>query len=167
MGYQRCVIAASGAAIILAALAASFNHSFENAMRAVRAANAMAKFPGRRALVVGGTSGIGEGVAKRLAEADFGVTIVGRSAERAESIVAQLRAISPGSEHGFLACDAELLANAKSCADAYRSKNDRLDVLVLSQGIGTFQGRTVRQTACLFVLSAILALLLQPAVAGH
>lgn len=144
MGYRRCVIAASAAALVLAALTASFSRSFENTMRAVRAANALANFSGRRAVVVGGTSGIGEGVAKRLAEASFDVTIVGRSAERGHAIVAELQTIGPGARHEFIACDAQLLANAKSCADAFRSKHDSLDVLVLSQGIGTFQGRTVR-----------------------
>eukprot|EP00981_Chlorochromonas_danica_P001314 scaffold281_cov282-Ochromonas_danica.AAC.14 len=46
--------------------------------------------PGKRAIVIGGTSGIGEGIARRLAKAQVSITIVGRDADRGQAIVKEL-----------------------------------------------------------------------------
>ncbi len=43
------------------------------------------------AVVVGGTSGIGHGIALRLAEANASVTIVGRDATRGSAIVEDMK----------------------------------------------------------------------------
>lgn len=144
MRYRKVLIA-SGVVVAATAVAiAVYGRSEQNAMQALRAANAAASFAGRRAVVVGGTSGIGEAVAKRLAQAQFSVAVVGRSAERGRAIIAELKALSPTADHEFLECDAFLLANAKTCASSYIAKHDKLDVLVVSQGMATIQGRTVR-----------------------
>ena len=50
---------------------------------------------GKEAIVVGGTSGIGMGIALRLAEAGAAVTIVGRDRTRAAQIVEQMNAAAP------------------------------------------------------------------------
>lgn len=91
--------------------------------------------------MVGGTSGIGHGIAMRLAKANFGVTIVGRNAERAREIVTQLASLG-GQEHEFFSCDAMLISNLRDFAAAYAQKHTTLDVLVETQGIATTQGRT-------------------------
>jgi 3-oxoacyl-[acyl-carrier protein] reductase len=44
-----------------------------------------------RALVIGGTSGIGYGIARSLAKEGCNVTISGRSKERGEEIVRELK----------------------------------------------------------------------------
>ena len=67
------VIVAPAAAIAVAAIWYETNRNM--ALAALRAAQAPLKYPGRRALVVGGTSGIGRGLAIRLAEADYDVTM--------------------------------------------------------------------------------------------
>eukprot|EP00455_Lapot_gusevi_P012973 TRINITY_DN1624_c0_g1_i1.p1 TRINITY_DN1624_c0_g1~~TRINITY_DN1624_c0_g1_i1.p1 ORF type:complete len:337 (-),score=110.01 TRINITY_DN1624_c0_g1_i1:100-1038(-) len=101
-------------------------------------------FPGRVAVVVGGTSGIGSGIAMRLAQANVGVTIVGRSAERGQEIVKKMSELStnPDVRHEFMACDAMLLSSVADCAAQYARAHPKLDFLVLTQGIATTQGRT-------------------------
>jgi NAD(P)-dependent dehydrogenase (short-subunit alcohol dehydrogenase family) len=129
----------------LSVLAYSYVQSSQMALAAARARNAAANYAGRHAVVVGGTSGIGEGIALRLAEANFSVTIVGRNAERGRAIVDAMRAKSgaaSGAQHAFMAADAQYVASAKPFAAEYGKAHPRLDVLVLTQGIGTFQGRT-------------------------
>ena len=110
------------------------------ALAAARARNAKANCAGRRAVVVGGTSGIGHGIAMRLAKANFGVTIVGRNAERGKEIVAQLTALG-GQSHEFMACDATLISNLRAFAGEYAKKYPALDVLVETQGIASVEGR--------------------------
>ena len=113
-----------------------------SSLSSVRTANAAAgKFPGRRAVVVGGTSGIGCAIALRLAQADFCVTVVGRNAAVGAEVVAEMRAAG-GRDHEFVACDSQLIANAYTFGNTYASKHDSLDVLVMTQGIATMQGRT-------------------------
>lgn len=63
-------------------------------MRLVRASNGLVDLTGKRAVVVGGTSGIGKGIALRLAKAGASVTIVGRSQERAADIIKQMQQFS-------------------------------------------------------------------------
>jgi len=98
-------------------------------------------FPTRRALVIGGTSGIGHGVAVRLARAEFDVTIAGRNAEAANSVLEEMKAAGSG-KHAFRKIDASLMSGVKSFAEEFRKEQDRLDVLVLTQGMFTLQGRT-------------------------
>jgi NAD(P)-dependent dehydrogenase (short-subunit alcohol dehydrogenase family) len=94
----------------------------------------------RRALVVGGTSGIGHGVALALARrGDIEVTIAGRSATRGAEIVQELTAASPGHKHSFEAVDGFDLQTFKKLAD---KKKGQVDLLVMTQGMATIQGFT-------------------------
>lgn len=110
---------------------------------AIRARNAHVDLSGQRAVVVGGTSGIGEGIALRLAQANCAVTIVGRNRERGNAIVGEMTVLSKaGVSHEFVECDSFMMSNVKRCCTDVSSKYDRLDYLVLTQGIATIQGRT-------------------------
>lgn len=104
------------------------------------------KFPGRKALVVGGTSGLGEGIAVRLAKAEFDVLIAGRNAEAGRRVVEEMERArdgngTPGS-FKFEKLDASVLANVKEFTEEYEKKEGKLDVLVLTQGIASLAGRT-------------------------
>lgn len=99
------------------------------------------RLSGARAVVVGGTSGIGHGVAVSLAKAGATVTIVGRDAERGAGVVRELATLG-GAGHEFVPCDASILSNAKAFAARFAAEHDRLDVLVLTQGIASMAGRT-------------------------
>lgn len=162
-------------------------------MRAAHKQLSLASRP--RCVVVGGTNGIGRAIALRLAQAGGSVTVIGRSRESGESVVAEMTARHPSGEHAFVQMDASLLRNAaefgKTCvrsetlptlvtilaiiwpcsssidrplsygglcrqeADSLcrqqyhtglmltsRYAQDKLDILVLTQGIATTQGRT-------------------------
>ena len=98
-------------------------------------------FPQRTALVVGGTAGLGHGIAVRLAQANMDVTIAGRSEEAGKKVVAEMDASGPG-KHDFKKLDASLMSNVKAFTEEFKREKGKLDVLVLTQGIATLQGRT-------------------------
>eukprot|EP01116_Phalansterium_solitarium_P016151 TRINITY_DN3685_c0_g1_i2.p2 TRINITY_DN3685_c0_g1~~TRINITY_DN3685_c0_g1_i2.p2 ORF type:complete len:166 (-),score=41.81 TRINITY_DN3685_c0_g1_i2:102-599(-) len=112
-------------------------------LSSVRAKNSAVNLAGKRAVVVGGTRGVGAGIAVRLAQADVSVTVVGRNRQAGEEIVSQMRNASKSAEASFdfVECDVSLLANAQRFATEYIRRPDvsKLDYLVLSQGIGTLQ----------------------------
>lgn len=110
-------------------------------LAAIRSRNAAVQYADRVACVVGGTSGIGEGIAVRLARAGMRVLVVGRSVERGQRVVARLAAVG-GSGHRFIPCDVSLLTNVAACTHSLRSEADALHVLVLSSGIASLNGRT-------------------------
>jgi len=127
---------------IFLAVVLNHNHSTMAALRAIKAANKEISLSGKTAVVVGGTSGIGHGVAKRLALAGASVTIVGRS-ER--GIVEELTALSPetaGATHSFVPVNAYLLSGVATACTKIKAKHDRIDYLVQSQGMATIQGFT-------------------------
>jgi hypothetical protein len=92
-------------------------------------------------VVIGGTAGIGKGIALRLAESNCSVTIVGRNAEAGESIVAEMKKKSPQQEFAFIKSDSSLLGNARPFAELYRnaSAGKPLDFVVATAGIATMQ----------------------------
>jgi len=102
----------------------------------------MAALQMRRALVVGGTSGIGRGVALWLAGQQVHVTVAGRSAERGGAVVDAMRAAWADGEHEFVPVDAFSIAALGSMCRTYASAHNRLDFLVMTQGMATLQGFT-------------------------
>lgn len=99
----------------------------------------------RQALVVGGTSGIGHGIALSLAQHGHNVIIAGRSSKRGADIVAELQKCSSTKtqEHSFHPVDAFDLKSVKELADfVSNDKTKPVDLLVLSQGMATIQGYT-------------------------
>lgn len=112
------------------------------ALKEIAAANATTQLAGKNAIVTGGTSGIGQGIAMRLARAQASVTIVGRNKVRGDEIVAQMTALAPQATHRFVSNDAFSLREGQAFATKYIAEHDRLDYLVLSQGMATTQGFT-------------------------
>jgi hypothetical protein len=110
-------------------------------LKAVKLANASINLVGKRAIVVGGTSGIGTGIALRLARANVSVTIAGRNEERGQQVVEQMKQLGEG-EHRFVQLNAEQLGSVKSFAEEYAKQNDKLDYLVMTQSIATIAGFT-------------------------
>lgn len=109
-------------------------------LRALRAAHSTVNGRGRQAIVAGATSGIGRGIAVRLGQAGFDVTVVGRDAARGAEVVHEITA--GGGTATFWPVDAMLLGNIRDFSEKWAASHDKLDVLVLTQGMATIQGRT-------------------------
>src|SRR6266498_579268 len=90
----------------------------------------------RVALVTGGTRGIGEAIARRLAADGFTVAISGRTRKSVAAALERFRQdrVSIG---GF-AADARKEDEQKALLEWVRREYSRLDVLVNNAGIGAF-----------------------------
>lgn len=91
------------------------------------------EFAGKVAVVLGGTSGIGEGVARLLARQGASVVISGRSAQAGRSIADSIQ--RKGGKACFLACDIASENDIASLADRISSELGGLDCAVNSSGI--------------------------------
>jgi len=96
-------------------------------------AEVTARLQGKTALVVGGTKGIGAGLALALARHGAEVVISGRT--DSDNVLAQLKASNPKGEHGFLAADMTTTAQVTNFAQQFARSHDRLDYLILTVGI--------------------------------
>lgn len=87
---------------------------------------------GKRALVFGGTSGLGRSIALGFAEAGADVAPVSRRAEEVKKTVAEIRAL--GRQTMELTADVTSRADVQRVADAVRAAFGRIDILVNSAG---------------------------------
>jgi len=92
---------------------------------------------GRVALVTGGTRGIGEAIARRLAGDGFTVAISGRTKESVAKAVEKFR--GDGISVAGLAADARKEEDQKALVQWAGRELGRLDVLVNNAGIGDFE----------------------------
>jgi len=89
---------------------------------------------GRRVLVTGATSGIGEQTALELARRGARVVLVGRDAARGAATQARI-ATEAGAETDLLLADLAEMASVRRLAEQVRARYDRLDVLVNNAGL--------------------------------
>ena len=87
-------------------------------------------------LVTGATDGLGRGVAAELASRGATVLLHGRSQERLERTLAELRAATGSDRLRTYRADFASLAEVRAMAEEIRANEDRLDVLVNNAGIG-------------------------------
>ncbi|RHZ35162.1 hypothetical protein DYB31_013712 [Aphanomyces astaci] len=128
----------SAVVVLVASVAYHFQSTAIMRLDAMKLKNAHMSLQGQTALVVGGTAGIGEGIALRLAQAKANVVIAGRNADRGKSIVRNMQTINPSGTYRFLPVDAQLIGNIRGLS----AEVPHLDKLVLTQGIATIQGFT-------------------------
>jgi NAD(P)-dependent dehydrogenase (short-subunit alcohol dehydrogenase family) len=96
------------------------------------------------ALVCGGTSGIGRGIAVELARTkEVTVIISGRNQVVGEEIVAEMKQLSPECNHEFVQLDAFMMKNIKEfCKTNFIDKKRSLNYLVMTQGMATIANRS-------------------------
>jgi NAD(P)-dependent dehydrogenase (short-subunit alcohol dehydrogenase family) len=95
----------------------------------------MAGFDGKTCLVTGSTDGVGRVVAKRLGLAGMRVLVHGRSRERGEALVSEIK--QEGGAASFLQADLASLAAVRDLAAQVKAETDRLHLLINNAGIGT------------------------------
>jgi NAD(P)-dependent dehydrogenase (short-subunit alcohol dehydrogenase family) len=86
-------------------------------------------------LVTGATDGLGKRVARELAARGSTVLLHGRSPERLEATLEELRGQTSSEKVGSYVADLSSLAAVRDLADRILSEYDRLDVLVNNAGI--------------------------------
>jgi 3-oxoacyl-[acyl-carrier protein] reductase len=88
---------------------------------------------GRVALVTGGSRGIGEGIATRLAGGGAEVVLTARTIEAAEKVAASIRA--DGGKASGLALDISDPASVEACVGEVLARHEKIDILVNNAGI--------------------------------
>lgn len=94
----------------------------------------MARLEGKRALITGGTTGIGLETARRFAAEGARVIITGTNPKTLEEAHKEL-----GERAIVLASDASNIAEQKKLAEAVREKFEHLDVLFINAGVVQLQ----------------------------
>jgi retinol dehydrogenase 12 len=99
----------------------------------------MADMTGKRVIVTGATSGIGEEAAVDLAKMGAAVTLISRNADKLAATAARIRDVS-SADVDTIQADLSEIAQIRAAAAEYLSRHNRLDVLLNNAG-GVFQGR--------------------------
>jgi len=89
---------------------------------------------GKVVVMTGGTSGIGEVAAERLAGLGARLVLVARDRARGEATLARLRAQGPGVGHVARYADLSLIADTKRVAAEIAAAEPRIDVLINNAG---------------------------------
>lgn len=95
----------------------------------------MTDLRGQTALITGGTDGIGKGAALRMAALGAKVIIVGRSAEKGERALSEIRAAIPSAEADFWPYDLARMQEVARLAEQVRGKVPHLAYLIHSAGV--------------------------------
>jgi NAD(P)-dependent dehydrogenase (short-subunit alcohol dehydrogenase family) len=100
---------------------------------------------GRVAIVTGANSGIGWETARALAQRGAIVILACRNMQKANSAADQVRQLNPAGKVAVMQLDLGDLNSVRTFADAFRAKNDRLNLLINNAGIMfTPYGKTVQ-----------------------
>jgi len=99
---------------------------------------------GKTVVVTGGTSGIGEIAAEKLAQMGARIVLVARDKSRADATLTRLRERGPGLAHSVHCADLTRLAEMKRVGAQIASQEPRIDVLINNAG-ALFAKRQVTQ----------------------
>lgn len=96
---------------------------------------ALPDLTGRLAVVTGANSGLGFGIASRLAEAGAEVLLAVRNRAKGEEAVARLTQAVPGARVGIRDLDLASLASVRECAAGLAAEGRPIDLLVNNAGV--------------------------------
>jgi NAD(P)-dependent dehydrogenase (short-subunit alcohol dehydrogenase family) len=98
---------------------------------------------GLKALFVGATAGIGASAVKQFALHAKAPTVylVGRSQTKAAPLLDELKSLNPQATFTFIEADVSLLKGVDKVCDEILAKEQKLDLLWLSQGLLSFAGQ--------------------------
>jgi NAD(P)-dependent dehydrogenase (short-subunit alcohol dehydrogenase family) len=99
---------------------------------------------GKVVVITGGTSGIGQVSAERLAAMGARIVLVARSKSRGEATLARLREVAPQAAHSVHYGDVSRLADLNRLAAEIASAQPRIDVLINNAG-AAFGARQVTE----------------------
>jgi NAD(P)-dependent dehydrogenase (short-subunit alcohol dehydrogenase family) len=99
---------------------------------------------GKVVVITGGTSGIGQVAAERLAAMGARIVLVARSKSRGEATLASLRQIAPSLKHSVYYGDLSRLSEMRRVGQEIASAEPRIDVLINNAG-AAFGKRTVTE----------------------
>lgn len=89
---------------------------------------------GKRVLITGATGGIGRVTAREIARQGAEVVVIGRSRDKSEETIAEIKEKTGNQAVSYLLADLSLVAEVRRLADEVKAKYDRLDVLVNNAG---------------------------------
>src|SRR5580700_1498059 len=89
---------------------------------------------GKVVVITGGTSGIGQVAAERLAAMGARIVLVARSPSRGEATLGRLRELAPSQAHSVHYGDISRLADLHRLAAEIRTAEPRIDVLINNAG---------------------------------
>ncbi len=89
---------------------------------------------GKTVVITGGTSGIGQAAAERLAAMGARIVLIARDQDRAAATLAHLKRIAPAAAHGCHLGDLSRIADTKRLAAAVAAAEPRIDVLINNAG---------------------------------
>lgn len=126
----------------------------------------------RRALVTGGTDGIGKEIARGLAARGCELLVVGSDAEKGERAVQDLRQSTQNADIAFLRAELALMQETRVLAERVRARWRALDYLVLNAGVvlgrrELTQERIERSFAINYLSRFVLARQLLPLLASR
>jgi len=95
----------------------------------------MSGMQGKVVVLTGGTSGIGEAAAIKLAKMGARLVLVARDPSRAEATLKRLQKVSPGMAHTSYFADLSLVAETRRVAGEIAAAQPRIDVLINNAGL--------------------------------
>jgi NADP-dependent 3-hydroxy acid dehydrogenase YdfG len=95
------------------------------------------------AVFVGATSGVGMGTLKQFAKYATApkVYVIGRSKTGATPLLNELKASNPEATFEFIETEISLIKNVDLACDEIKSKEKKVDILFMSPGYLSFNGR--------------------------
>ena len=97
--------------------------------------NAVSAYQGdRHAIITGATSGIGEAAAEKLAEAGAALTLVVRSKDKAEALVARLIEQTGNRKIAYEIADLSVMSEVHALCDRLLDRDENVDMLINNAG---------------------------------